>query len=107
MTHFCDLELALETGQLLQRRDAATLQFAERRKNLKDCLQPVPLALRNIKMPLNPANFPRPPLLERITKHLQVKWPSGEVIADSRNAYWVLETHHPPSEICDGAHAIA
>ncbi len=52
------------------------------------------------KMPLNPANFPRPPLLERITKHLQVKWPNGgPIIADTKQAYWVLETHHPPSTI--------
>jgi len=49
------------------------------------------------KMPLNPANFPRPPLLERVSRHLVVKWPSGQVIADTKNAFWVLETHHPPS----------
>lgn len=48
-------------------------------------------------MPLNPANFPRPPALERISKHLLVKWPSGETIADTRNGFWVLETHHTPS----------
>ena len=48
-------------------------------------------------MPLNPANFPRPPLLEKITKHLLIKWPSGQVIADTRQGYWVLETYHPPS----------
>jgi uncharacterized protein (DUF427 family) len=45
---------------------------------------------------LNPASFPRPPLLEKTTRHLQVKW-NGEVIADTRDAYWVLETHHPPT----------
>lgn len=48
-------------------------------------------------MPLNPATFPRPPLLEKVTRHLLVKWPSGQVIADTKNAYWVLETHHPPT----------
>lgn len=48
-------------------------------------------------MTLNPATFPRPPLLEKITRHLQVKWATGEIIADTRCAYWVLETHHPPS----------
>lgn len=51
-------------------------------------------------MPLNPANFPRPPALERISKHLLVKWPSGETIADTRNGFWVLETHHTPSTHC-------
>lgn len=43
-------------------------------------------------MPLNPANFPRPPLLERISRELLVKWPSGETIAHTKNGYWVLES---------------
>ncbi|KAI9662717.1 MAG: hypothetical protein M1831_002760 [Alyxoria varia] len=49
-------------------------------------------------MPLDPKTFPRPPLLERVAKHILVKWPGadGPVIADTRNAYWVLETYHPP-----------
>lgn len=45
---------------------------------------------------LNVQSFPRPPLLERTARHLLVKW-KGEVIADTKDAYWVLETHHPPS----------
>lgn len=45
---------------------------------------------------LNPRNFPRPPLCERTSRHLQVKW-NGHLIADTREAYWVLETHHPPT----------
>lgn len=45
---------------------------------------------------LNVQSFPRPPLLEKISRHLQIKW-KGTVIADTRDAYWVLETHHPPS----------
>ncbi len=51
-------------------------------------------------MPLDPRTFPRPPLLERISKHLLVKWPAdrgGQVIAETRRGYWVLETYHPPS----------
>lgn len=48
-------------------------------------------------MVLNPATFPRPPLLERVSRHLVVKWPSGQVIADTTRGYWVLETHHPPT----------
>merc|ERR1712130_1024275 len=45
---------------------------------------------------LNPRNFPRPPLCEKTPRHLQVKW-DGEVIADTKEGYWVLETHHPPT----------
>ena len=52
------------------------------------------------KMPpkpkLNVQNFPRPPLLERTPRHLQIKW-HGQTIADTEDAYWVLETYHPPS----------
>ena len=45
---------------------------------------------------LNPRNFPRPPLCEKTPRHLQVKW-NGQIIADTKDAYWVLETHHPPT----------
>jgi uncharacterized protein (DUF427 family) len=45
---------------------------------------------------MNVQNFPRPPLLERTPRHLQVKW-HGQTIADTEDGYWVLETHHPPS----------
>ncbi|KAF6822967.1 hypothetical protein CMUS01_10886 [Colletotrichum musicola] len=45
---------------------------------------------------LNVQFFPRPPLLQKTCKHLQVVW-NGHVIADTREAYWVLETHHPPT----------
>jgi uncharacterized protein (DUF427 family) len=45
---------------------------------------------------LNPRNFPRPPLCERTPRHLQVKW-NGQLIADTKEGYWVLETHHPPT----------
>lgn len=48
------------------------------------------------KAKLNPRNFPRPPLCERTPRALQVKW-DGHVIADTTEAYWVLETHHPPT----------
>ena len=50
------------------------------------------------KAPLNPRNFPRPPLLERTPRHLQIKW-DGQLIADTKEAYWVLETTHPPSKL--------
>ncbi len=49
------------------------------------------------KAPMNVQSFPRPPLLERTARHLQIKY-KGEVIADTTEAYWVLETHHPPSK---------
>ncbi|GAB7363020.1 hypothetical protein MBLNU230_g3314t1 [Neophaeotheca triangularis] len=45
---------------------------------------------------LNPRNFPRPPLCEPTKRHLQVKW-DGNTIADTKEGYWVLETHHPPT----------
>jgi len=51
-------------------------------------------------MPTNPKlnvqNFPRPPLIEHTPRHLQVKW-HGQVIADTKEAYWILETYHPPT----------
>lgn len=54
----------------------------------------------NIEMPpkpkLNVQNFPRPPLIERTPRHLQVKW-HGQIIADTKDAFWILETYHPPS----------
>jgi len=53
-----------------------------------------------VKMPpkpkLNVQNFPRPPLLKKTPRHLQVKW-HGQTIADTKDAYWVLETYHPPT----------
>ena len=59
-------------------------------------LQPV-----NNNMPpkpkLNVHSFPRPPLLEKTPRHIQVKW-RGQTIADTKDAYWVLETTHPPSK---------
>lgn len=54
---------------------------------------------QKVNMPpkkLNVHNFPRPPLLERTPRHLQIKW-NDQVIADTTEAYWVLETTHPPS----------
>jgi uncharacterized protein (DUF427 family) len=40
-------------------------------------------------------NYPRPPLLERTTKHLMVLF-NGEVIAETNKGYRLLETSHPP-----------
>lgn len=48
------------------------------------------------KAKLNPRSFPRPPLCERTPRHLRVEW-NGTTIADTTEAYWVLETHHPPT----------
>ncbi|KAI4145534.1 MAG: hypothetical protein LQ341_002362 [Variospora aurantia] len=45
---------------------------------------------------LNVHNFPRPPLLEKTSRHLQIRW-NNQLIADTKDAYWVLETTHPPS----------
>lgn len=40
-------------------------------------------------------DYPRPPRIEHTPKHLKILF-NGVVIADSRNAYRVLETSHPP-----------
>ncbi|KAL8703176.1 MAG: hypothetical protein Q9201_003625 [Fulgogasparrea decipioides] len=45
---------------------------------------------------LNVHNFPRPPLLEKTPRHLQIKW-NNQLVADTKDAYWVLETTHPPT----------
>ncbi|KAK1596996.1 uncharacterized protein LY79DRAFT_543409 [Colletotrichum navitas] len=45
---------------------------------------------------MNVQSFPRPPLLEKVSRHLQILW-NGQVVADTRDAYRVLETHHPPT----------
>lgn len=50
------------------------------------------------KPKLNVHSFPRPPLLEKTPRHLQVKW-GGQTIADTKDAFWVLETTHPPSYV--------
>ena len=47
---------------------------------------------------LNVQTFPRPPLLEKTSRHLRIVW-GGRVIADTTDAFWVLETHHPPSKL--------
>ena len=44
----------------------------------------------------NVKDYPRPPAIEKTSKHLKVML--GDVsIADSTNAYRVLETYHPPT----------
>jgi uncharacterized protein (DUF427 family) len=48
------------------------------------------------KLKLNVQSFPRPPLLEKVDRHIRILW-NGEPVADTTEAYWVLETHHPPS----------
>ncbi|KAK4570262.1 hypothetical protein LTR86_002342 [Recurvomyces mirabilis] len=48
------------------------------------------------KPKLNPRSFPRPPSCEKTPRHLEVKW-NGHTIADTKDAYWVLETYHPPT----------
>ncbi|MEL7221178.1 MAG: DUF427 domain-containing protein [Bacteroidota bacterium] len=40
-------------------------------------------------------DYPRPPKLEAVRKHLRVWW-KDELIADSNQTYRVLETSHPP-----------
>lgn len=40
-------------------------------------------------------DYPRPPRLEPVAKHIQIIF-NGEVIADTHQAFRVLETSHPP-----------
>lgn len=40
-------------------------------------------------------DYPRPPRVEELTKHIQVIF-NGEIIADTHRAKRVLETSHPP-----------
>jgi uncharacterized protein (DUF427 family) len=48
------------------------------------------------RVKMNVQSFPRPPRLEKISRHIIVTF-KGEEIANTKDAYWVLETHHPPS----------
>jgi uncharacterized protein (DUF427 family) len=41
-------------------------------------------------------NYPRPPRLERVTKRIRII-SGGLTLADTTNAYRVLETSHPPT----------
>ncbi|PHH90990.1 hypothetical protein CDD83_2011 [Cordyceps sp. RAO-2017] len=45
---------------------------------------------------LNVQNFPRPPLLQKISRHVRITY-QGQELVDTREAYWVLETHHAPT----------
>ncbi|SMR47513.1 unnamed protein product [Zymoseptoria tritici ST99CH_3D1] len=49
------------------------------------------------KTMLNPATFPRPPACEKTSRHLTVTLQNGTKVADTKEAYWVLETYHPPT----------
>jgi uncharacterized protein (DUF427 family) len=53
-----------------------------------------------VREPIGPGqesvwDYPRPPRLERCTKHIVIRF-AGIVLADTRGAYRVLETSHPP-----------
>lgn len=41
-------------------------------------------------------DYPRPPKVETVTAHLRIVF-NGEVIADTKQSYRVLETSHPPT----------
>jgi len=47
-------------------------------------------------MPESVWEYPRPPKLERTSKLLRVEF-AGVIIAETRNAYRLLETSHPPT----------
>ena len=45
---------------------------------------------------LRVADFPRPPALERETRRVRIVF-AGETVADTTEAWRVMETYHPPS----------
>lgn len=54
-------------------------------------------AVRRASYPkMNVQTFPRPPRLDKISRHLRITYKDVE-IAETSDAYWVLETHHPPT----------
>ncbi|KAL9488050.1 hypothetical protein ACSS6W_000327 [Trichoderma asperelloides] len=54
-------------------------------------------AVRRASNPkMNVQTFPRPPRLDKISRHIRITYKDVE-IADTSDAYWVLETHHPPT----------
>jgi hypothetical protein len=57
----------------------------------------MPITVMAARPKLNVSKFPRPPLLELTPRHLVIRW-NGQTLADTKAAYWVLETTHPPSE---------
>ncbi|KAL9639524.1 MAG: hypothetical protein Q9164_000877 [Protoblastenia rupestris] len=48
------------------------------------------------KPKLNVQSFPRPPHLEKVPRNVLVKY-QNQTIAETKDAYWALETHHPPT----------
>lgn len=45
-------------------------------------------------------DYPRPPAMEKTSRHLRVVWGSGLdelVLVDTTQAYRILETSHPPT----------
>jgi len=53
-----------------------------------------------LRQKLNVHNFPRPPLCERTDRALLIKW-GDATVAETKpgEAFWVLETTHPPSKL--------
>ena len=56
--------------------------------------------MRDYRVPPGPGqesvwDYPRPPLLEATTRHLRVEF-RGKTIAETREAFRILETSHPP-----------
>jgi uncharacterized protein (DUF427 family) len=41
-------------------------------------------------------DYPRPPLLQPVAQRIRILHPSGQYLADTRDALRILETSHPP-----------
>lgn len=59
--------------------------------SIKTVFQNPSKPIMSAKPKLNVHKFPRPPLLEQISRHLVIKW-GNEVVADTKQGYWALET---------------
>ena len=75
------------------RQLTGTAQHPRRGRQLNN----IPIRNMATKPQLNVHDFPRPPLVEQTPRHLVIKW-NNQVVADTKEAYWVLETTHPPSK---------
>ncbi|WP_420408346.1 DUF427 domain-containing protein [Hoeflea sp.] len=50
----------------------------------------------SVMKPENVADYPRPPAIEPFSGSVQVRF-NGELIADTNEAFRILETYHPPT----------
>ena len=68
--------------------------------NMKPSAATNPIAAASMAKPprprLNTGDFPEQPRVEKVSRHVRIFY-NGLEIAETREAYWVLEMHRPPS----------